>query len=517
VTLALLSPGAAYEVAMMVNGFVFLVWLVLPVSYNSQLVERFEMSRLFAHPIRFRSIVVGSTLMSMLTMTGLWTVPLIVGQVVGLAWHKPLALPMLLLGALPTFALLVLTGRIVDDLFDLVAGDRRLRALALALLSVPFMLCWASQYALQNVTGNYQRMPEFLQNAGLEQLAELEEPQDLQEFIQVSGSALEIIGPSRILVWLPPGWATSGMALAVRGEWGRALAFLVGSTVFVGALLWLHARVTKKLMDGAALGIGAERVKRRRLSGGRSPGPAAFWALFRKDWSYLWRSPMPRRLVFSAVMMAAAIVFPLREATASDLSPQLRRAVPVLAFSFAATMVGMATNIAMTANYFGTFDREGFATLALAPTDRRYTLLSANLAILFYGTAQDVVIAVVVALLTRSWVVVPVGLLVGACLHVGSMPVCNLVTILAPYRAQLKYTSGSRQGNVWGLLAWAVSAPPVLAMILLPYVFWQPGLILAVPLAIVYCGALYALTLRPLARLLQRREHSILEAVTAQE
>jgi len=58
VTLALLSPGAAYEVAMVVNSFVFFVWLVLPVSYNSQLVERFEMSQLFAHPIRFRSIVI---------------------------------------------------------------------------------------------------------------------------------------------------------------------------------------------------------------------------------------------------------------------------------------------------------------------------------------------------------------------------------------------------------------------------------------------------------------------------
>jgi hypothetical protein len=387
----------------------------------------------------------------------------------------------------------------------------------LALLSLPFMLCWAGQYALQHATANYQRVPEFLQTFGVEELAKLEEPDSLREFIEVSGSALEIMRLSRFLVWLPPGWATSGMALAVRGEWWRGLAFLGGSLVFCGALLWVHAGVTRKLMEGAALGVGAERVKSRSLPAGRLPGPPAFWALFRKDWSYLWRSPMPRRLLLSAVMMAAAIVFPLREFAGSDLAPPMRRAVPVLAFSFAATMVGMATNIAMTANYFGVFDREGFATLALAPTDRRYVLLSANLAILLYGTAQDVVIAGVVAALTGSWVVLPVGLFLGVCLHVGSMPVCNLVTILAPYRAQLKHTSGSRQGNVWGLLAWAVSAPPVLAMVLLPYVFWQAGLILAVPLAAAYCGMLYGLTLKPLSRLLQRREHSIWSAVTEQD
>ena len=99
------------------------------------------MSRLFPHPIRFRSIVVGSTLMSMLTMTGLWTMPILLGEVVGLAFHQPLALPLILLGALPTFALLVLTGRIMDDFFDLVAADRRLRALVLALVSLPLMLC----------------------------------------------------------------------------------------------------------------------------------------------------------------------------------------------------------------------------------------------------------------------------------------------------------------------------------------------------------------------------------------
>jgi hypothetical protein len=517
VVLILVSSSAAYELAMATNAFLFFVWLVLPASYNSQMVERFEMSRLFPHPIRFRSIVVGSTLMSMLTMTGLWTVPLLLGEVIGLAWHQPLALPLIVAGALPTFALLVLTGRIMDDLFDLVAGDRRLRAFALALLTVPFTLCWVGQYIVQQATDNYERMPEFLQVPGLEELAGLEEPESFRQVLQVSSRAIEILRPSRILVWTPPGWVTSGMALSVRGDWGRALAFLAGSAALVGGLLWLHAGVTRKLMEGAALGIGAERVKSRRLRL-RVSGPPTFWALFHKDWSHLWRNPMPRRLLLSSVMMAAAVSFPLRGFASSDLAPEIRRAGPMLAFAFAVTMIGMAINIAMTANYFGTFDREGFATLALAPVDRRHTLLSANLAILIYAEAQYLVLAAVVAVLTRSWAVVPLGAFLGLCLQAGSIPVCGLVSILAPYRTQLKHTARrSRQGNIWGMLAWVVSAPPALAMVMLPYVFWRPGLILTLPLAAVYSGTLYVLTLKPLARLLQRREHSILEAVTAQE
>ena len=54
-------------------------------------------------------------------------------------------------------------------------------------------------------------------------------------------------------------------------------------------------------------------------------------------------------------------------------------------------------------------------------------------------------------------------------------------------------------------------------MIVLSYIFWRPGLILTLPLGVVYSLGLYVLTLKPLARLLQRREHAILEAVTAEE
>jgi hypothetical protein len=57
----------------------------------------------------------------------------------------------------------------------------------------------------------------------------------------------------------------------------------------------------------------------------------------------------------------------------------------------------------------------------------------------------------------------------------------------------------------------------VLAIVLLPYVFWQLGLVVAVPLALAYSGGLYGFTLKPLSRLLQRREHSIWSAVTEQE
>ncbi len=50
----------------------------------------------------------------------------------------------------------------------------------------------------------------------------------------------------------------------------------------------------------------------------------------------------------------------------------------------------------------------------------------------------------------------------------------------------------------------------------LPYLFWKPALLFTLPVCILYSVGLYALTLKPLARLLQMRFHAILAAVATE-
>ncbi len=47
-SILLFSPQATYEFLMLVNNGLFAIWLILPASYSSQIVERFALSRLFA-------------------------------------------------------------------------------------------------------------------------------------------------------------------------------------------------------------------------------------------------------------------------------------------------------------------------------------------------------------------------------------------------------------------------------------------------------------------------------------
>ncbi|MDX9953554.1 MAG: hypothetical protein RBT75_05640 [Anaerolineae bacterium] len=502
VGLAVISPGAALEMAMVGNTLLLFLWLLLPASQSSQIVERFEMSRLFIYPVSFRGLIAGSTLMSLLSMTGLWTVPLLLGEVVGLAWHAPLALPLILLGALPLFALLTLSGRIMEDLFDLVSGDRRLRAIAMTLLTLPFIALWLGQYAVQFYVNRMESPPDFL----VPLITSLEGVSDFS-------AVVEILRPSRWLLWLPPGWATAGMGMVVKGDWAGMLFFLPLSLLAVGGLLWLHAGVTRRLMDGAALTLGAERVRSRRL-GITLPGPDAFWALFHKDWVHLTRNPIPRRLFFSSLVMTVAMSFSSFTMSESEMPPDAQSIFALGTWGFLIVLLNLMANSGLLGNYFGVIDREGFSTLMLSGIDRRHILLSAASVTSVFALLQAAVVTLVIAIVNRQWSLFFLGAMTALVLQLSSIPAYLLASIIGPYRMQLKFNNQRQRGNMWSMLAWVVSIPPVIVLIALPYALWRPALWFTLPLALLYGVGLNALTLKPLARLLQKREDGILEAIT---
>jgi hypothetical protein len=301
------------------------------------------------------------------------------------------------------------------------------------------------------------------------------------------------------------------MALAATGRWLEVLGFLVLSLASSAGLLWAHGAMTRRLMQGATLGIGTERVRSRRRALGL-PGPPAFWALFSKDWTYLRRSPGTLRVLVTTPIVAVAFGVALWQV--AGILPEgnpVRQAIPFLIAAVVLVSANLGTSN-LTANYFGAVDREGFVTLVLTPVDRRYVLLSANTLALVLGLAQSLALLALVAAFTRTWIVLPWGVLFALCLHFSTAPLYTLSSILAPYRAPLEVL-GRSGGNLGTFLAWLVGTPIPMALFLLPLVVWRPGQILTLPLAMAYALGLYALTLRPLARLVDRRTHQISEAV----
>ena len=511
---AKLSPRGAYELLIMVNTGLLFFWALMPATYNSEFIERFEMTRLFTQPIGLNSLAAGSTLIGSLSLIGLWTFLVLLGEVIGLAAHGLGSAPLALLGALPAFVILMLVGRLMDDVLDLVANDRRLRGLLLGLMSLPFVLLFLGNYYLQYATHNFRGLEDFLQplvgNAGsLRGMS----------FVQVLDLLLVNLRPSRYLVFLPTGWATASMALPVAGQWGAGLGFLALSTAAAGGLYAAHAAIVRRMMQGVALHMSSERVRSQSLDL-RLPGPPALWALVEKDWAYLRRSPMTRRILLGTPVVAVAFGFAIwqmnnagqafRGGTPSSLS--LGR--PILAAGLAAISVSLAM-CNLTANYFGAVDREGFGSLILSGVDRRWIWLSGNLMCLIFTLAQTLFLLVVVALLMRSWLAVPWGLFFAVCLFLSTIPAGNLTSVLAPHRTRFSM-GNSNQGNLWLILSWMVAAPPVCLLFFLPYFLYRPALAIALPLAALYAAGLYVLTLKPLARLLDRNTHSIYEAINVE-
>jgi hypothetical protein len=269
-------------------------------------------------------------------------------------------------------------------------------------------------------------------------------------------------------------------------------------------------------MEGAALTIGPERVRRREGLRFPLPGPDTFWALLHKDWLYLRRSPLPRRFVFSVAIMIVAMSGSLLGIPRSEVGAGVLENLPLVFGMGVVLLIAMTVNTGLLGNYFGAVDREGFSILALSGVDGRYVVVAAVLATSIVAVGLYAVALLGVALLTGRWLLFPLGLYLGLCVQLGSAPVYLLSSIMWPYRTQLKFSRQSRGnlGNFVGFIAALVAMGPAVLLIALPYVLWQPALILSLPVAGLYGAGIFLLTLKPLAGLLRRREHQILEAVT---
>lgn len=506
VLLAGVSPQGAVELALLTNTGMFFLWLLMPASYNSEIVERLQLTRLFTLPVSFRSLVVGGSLVSLISLTGVWTGLLLAGQVVGLAWHSPVALPLIVLGALPTYAILVFSGRVMEDVADLVASDRRLRGALVFVLGLPFFLLIGCNFYANWIREHRDSVVMFLERffgaaPSLEGLG----------FFATIDALLTYVGLSRALLWLPTGWGTAGMSLVVAGRGLEGMGFLALAWGLAGGLLWVHGRLTRRLMQGAVVRLATERVRGGGL-GWWLPGPGEFWGLMGKDWAYLWRSPVTKRVLLAAPILMASFGFALWQVQNVAGSGALVERLPFLAM----LLLVVSTNLAVTnfaGNYFGSVDREGFAALILSPVSRAYVLLSANLIMLVLTLSVDLVLVLAVSLASGQAALLPWGMLLGLCLHLSTAPAYNLASIVGPYRDPMEVW-GRNQGNLWTFMAWLAASPPCLLLIALPYLLWRPGLPIAVPVAVAYDIGLYAATLMPLARLMDRRVERILEAVT---
>jgi hypothetical protein len=205
--------------------------------------------------------------------------------------------------------------------------------------------------------------------------------------------------------------------------------------------------------------------------------------------------------------------------------------LPAAAGPFIATGVvvfSMFLSVSFVANQFG-FDRDGFRAFVLSPAERWLILFGKNLAALPVAALSSVILVAVVSIFLRlSWLVLVASLLQ---LGVGVLATAiggNLLSILVPYRIQpgsLKPTKLPAMAMVL-LVVSQLSMPLLMSPAFIPPLagfLWEraggpPAALVNLVLSLAMAGVAvlaYGRLLRPIGRLLHRREMKILETVSA--
>jgi len=190
-------------------------------------------------------------------------------------------------------------------------------------------------------------------------------------------------------------------------------------------------------------------------------------------------------------------------------------------------VMALFTMLQLMCNQFGS-DRDGFRGLVLLPTPRERLLFGKNLAVLPLAAAIAFVPLAAMSVLAKLsvFVLLATVLQFGAAFLLFCM-VGNLSSILVPYRVaagSLKPTKQSWQAVLMMMAVHMLFPLAVAPIAIPPFLGWVAERFGSLPATLVnVCASLvmvvilaflYAQTLRPLGRLFQRRETTILRAVT---
>jgi hypothetical protein len=499
----------------LVVSFLF-VWMLGLVT-EIQRSEVIDPSRLMHLPISLREVFVLNYLASHVCLSLVIWVPLMLGLMLGLAFGRG-ALMLWLLPSILAFFFMVTawTYCLRGWLAALMVNQRRRRAVVMGVTLFVIVLAQLPNLAM-NLWRNNGRQP------GTRATHSIQEPAHVvQVFTLVNRYAPPL--------WLPQGaqalqagrvWpgllAAAGMGLL--GVLGLARAYRVTRGFYLGAGV-RKGKAVPLAVTAKATGVRGRLLVERSLPLVPEPAAAVAFANLRS----MLRAPEVKMALLANVVIFAILgagIF-LRHGL---VVPEAGRPFVAIAAVYL-TMLGM---VQLLFNQFG-FDRDGFRALVLLPALRWQILLGKNLALLAVGFPVFAVLLVLLAVgahLGGAALVQAVLGFVAAFLTLSALG--NWLSILTPYRiaaGSLKPTK-AKASSQFLLVLVSMCLPVLLAPLVVPPLLGllcakftpipgAPVVLVGAMMLFALSALLYCLTLKPLGRLLQRREQRILQIVTSE-
>ena len=536
---ALAMKGVSATVVMYVwDGVVFVVlfFSFLGVLTELQRSESIDLARLLHLPISLNQVFVFNYLVSLVSLGTVIGLAVMLGLAMGLTISRgPQFLLAMPLGVTFVFMVTAWFYYLRGWLLSLMVNPRRKRNIIMG-VTLAFILITQLPQSIPLMMQRKARADRAARRAAQKQSADTEArdnqprsaPADKVEQQQQWEAIATQVNTWVPLLWLPNGARGLAARDVLPALWGGVGMFALG---WFGLSRAYRATVRFYRVD--------ERVKpaTAKTSSPKSVKAARNWVELRLPWvpedvaalalaqfRSMTRAPEVRMMLamglFVAVFLPAMVFW-----RGGNSVPFPEAARPFMGTGVVAMV--LFSLLQLMCNQFGS-DRDGFRGLVLLPTPRARLLFGKNLAMLPLATALALVPLASMSVLAKLsvFVLLATVLQFGAAFLLFCM-VGNLSSILVPYRVaagSLKPTKQSWQAVLMMMLVHLLFPLAVAPIAIPPLLGWVAERFGSLPSAAVnVCAALvmvvvlaflYAQTLRPLGRLLQRRETSILRAVT---
>lgn len=472
---------------------IYLMWVTSPI-FGYALSEDYDVSKLLVYPLSPRQLLAGATLGSAVDFGTMLVAPTLLAVLVAFA-TRALALPLVVLAmALFLFHTLVLTEAVRLASAGMV---RSRRARDLLLLLIP--LISISFYLLIQVFS--RRVVHF----------DIRHALDSRTWAAVS--------------FLPPGLTARGIAAASRGDYLLSAGFLAVMLALVAGTLALSAWLMQRVYTGAVTGAGGPRPARASAEAPRAAAPSGLAtrlppvvaALLEKETKHLRRDPYYKHALLQSAYVLAIVAF-------GSLGPMHRDAGAPSITGGAALWSALGILLMLESQFaFNSFGVEGAAaaTLLLFPSPRRQIIIGKNLAYFLALSAANGLVALAGAALMRQLAILPqlfvwselalIILIAGGNLSSVWFPAPIIMRRGVPRPKVSLSFAQMLLGGITFFVTGLIGLPVLAAAVVPTYWVSRFWLLVTLPVAAVYAGFAYALSLHLAEGLLLRREPELID------
>ncbi|MCA9949107.1 MAG: hypothetical protein KDE48_05640 [Anaerolineales bacterium] len=499
------SPWPGQLLGIILVGL-WLIWLIFPILFST-LNEGADITRLLIYPLTQRDLIASVLLGTLFDYPTYLMLPMLLAVLIG--WGGSLALPVVIVGIILSYANMVFIGLLVGTALGGILQSRRFRDVAIIFTALLGSSCYFLQVGLGRLIENLTQTMRF--------------------------EEITALRPLLILQWFPTGAAAQAIVQASDGQWLASLGWLLYSTLWLFAVVWVWWKLVLRLTtgDGFLFARAPRPQTKSQVTKPRATNlpvwlrwlPTDLAHIIHKELKAVWRTPQRRvgliQGLLAPVFMVGFIFF--RNDSSFNSGPSLSSVTNYNFIGLGLPLYALFIYWVTAFNMLG-WEGKGLPTLFLTPIPRQRIFLGKSIALYCIASLPFLLVGIVFAFVLSDWVSVG-GVLTGLIAGLSTVGVVAVFAARFPspvdQKSRRRRSNISTRGGCLPALANIVLLLPLIFLLAVPaaiplllaYFFELPWILfIALPLTTAYALFIFWLGCRLAGGLLSTREPEVLAA-----